>query len=470
MRVRHRIPSIFNLSMVDVLCCALGCVILLWLVNLREAKEHEDTAAAQSRRSAELLETAQAERDRVYAQLREVEEKVKAVEEDRARVRGEVEKQTAAARELADKLRASAERVAALEEELKAAGGRVATLEDATRRDAAKLRELKAVAAAVPGLRDDLKAARKRYANEEAMAQALEKEVEQRARSAADLEKRLEELRTERVALKQDLDAKEKALAEARGYKDRWSASEERAQALERKFGRQLETLEEEKKALRAEASRYRAAADNRFAGITLTGRRVVFLVDTSGSMELVDENTPAPNKWPEVRQTLTRILRSLPDLEKFQVIAFAERPSYLLGSPDRWIDYDARTSPDKAAAALAAIKPNGGTNLYDAFEAAFRLRAQGLDTVYLLSDGLPNVGPGLRPEEEGRLGEVQRGNILGKHLRRTLQDNWNRPSRSQPRVKINAVGFFYESPDLGAFLWALARENDGSFVGMSRP
>src|SRR3954469_13711882 len=111
MRVRHRIPSIFTLSMVDVLCCALGCVILLWLVNLREAKEHEDNAAAQSRRGAELLESAQAERDRGYAQLGEVEDKVKAAEEDRARVRGEVERQTAAARDLADKLRASAGRV-----------------------------------------------------------------------------------------------------------------------------------------------------------------------------------------------------------------------------------------------------------------------------------------------------------------------------------------------------------------------
>ena len=36
--------------------------------------------------------------------------------------------------------------------------------------------------------------------------------------------------------------------------------------------------------------------------------------------------------------------------------------------------------------------------------------------------------------------------------------------------VRINAVGFFYESPDVGAFLWALARENEGSFVGMSKP
>jgi hypothetical protein len=36
--------------------------------------------------------------------------------------------------------------------------------------------------------------------------------------------------------------------------------------------------------------------------------------------------------------------------------------------------------------------------------------------------------------------------------------------------VRINTIGFFYESPDLGAFLWALARENEGSFVGMSKP
>jgi len=33
--------------------------------------------------------------------------------------------------------------------------------------------------------------------------------------------------------------------------------------------------------------------------------------------------------------------------------------------------------------------------------------------------------------------------------------------------VRINAVGFFFESPDVGAFLWALAREHRGSFVGL---
>ena len=52
--------------------------------------------------------------------------------------------------------------------------------------------------------------------------------------------------------------------------------------------------LNREKQALADQTSRALAAAENRFEGIALTGRRVVFLVDMSGSMELVDEKTPA--------------------------------------------------------------------------------------------------------------------------------------------------------------------------------
>src|SRR5712692_8340309 len=54
MQIRHRIPTIFNLSMVDVLCCALGCVILLWLLNLREAKQKAEEAGQTDQRLAEV--------------------------------------------------------------------------------------------------------------------------------------------------------------------------------------------------------------------------------------------------------------------------------------------------------------------------------------------------------------------------------------------------------------------------------
>ena len=67
-------------------------------------------------------------------------------------------------------------------------------------------------------------------------------------------------------------------------------------------------------------------------------------------------------------------------------------------------------------------------------------------------------------------LKETDSSEILAKHIRGLLRRDWNRPLAGRPRVRINTIGFFYESPDVGAFLWALARENDGSFVGMSKP
>ncbi len=106
-----------------------------------------------------------------------------------------------------------------------------------------------------------------------------------------------------------------------------------------------MATLEDEKKGLAAAAERERLAADNRFAGIQLTGRRVVFLIDMSGSMEYVDEKTLAPEKWSGVRETLGKIMRSLPELEKYQIICFSDKVTFLLGNVDAWLDFDRRSA-----------------------------------------------------------------------------------------------------------------------------
>src|SRR5206468_3254350 len=67
MRARHRIPTIFNLSMVDVLCCALGCVILLWLLNLREAKHRAVLAGTTTERLTATQKELQAAQDELTA-------------------------------------------------------------------------------------------------------------------------------------------------------------------------------------------------------------------------------------------------------------------------------------------------------------------------------------------------------------------------------------------------------------------
>jgi hypothetical protein len=108
---------------------------------------------------------------------------------------------------------------------------------------------------------------------------------------------------------------------------------------------------------------------------------------------------------------------------------------------------------------------------MYLGLEKAFSLRSNGLDTVYLFSDGLPTSGPGLTAaQQSANLSEPELGVILGRHIRDTLIRDWNRAEVGRTRVKVNSVGFYFESPDVGAFLWSLSRENEGSFVGMSRP
>lgn len=470
MRVRHRIPSIFNLSMVDVFCCALGCVILLWLINLREARYHEESAEEEHLRITTELAGIRAERDKALAKKMQLETRLEALQKDKNDLQNILSAKQAEAADLSRRLQTSAKRIVALESDLserqkrqEAEMARSETLENELRRSEKRgeketlrgrelaeelaaarlhLKELNAMAKLVPSLQAELKGAQQQYAAEKALSSALEKEISQRMRDLKSADQNLEKLTTSRRSLERDIEARDKEMA----------------------------ALRQQNKTLQGETARVRAAAEQRFAGITLTGRRVLFLVDMSGSMDLVDENTKAPTKWADVRNTIARLMGSLPDLEKYQVIVFAEKASFLFEGEEDWLDFKTQSSPERVKNSLAKITPKGGTNMYAALQLAFRLRGKGMDTIYLFSDGLPNMGEGVSPEMLNTLKEVERNDRLARHIRRTLQSNWNRPLPNQPRVRINAIGFFYESPDVGAFLWALARENDGSFVGMSRP
>jgi chromosome segregation ATPase len=502
MRVRHKVPQLFSLSMVDVLCCALGCVILMWLLNARQSDEDVEEirqdaasrlAAAQRDQDAQLA-AARREQSSQMASARSEQEKLRkriaALLTDRekaaglqARLEEEIRTLTDARRTLQTGLASQQTRARDLEAKLKTSSARVIALEADVRTGTTKLEaerkkagnlstRLDEAETKLKELRGDLARADARMRSERDRADGLRRTIENGKRDLAAVNRSLEDAQKAKSALEKSLAQRDKELTAARLYKDRAEAAEERERFLAKQLKdraaamdqatRTLAALEKEKRALRVKE-------ESRFAGIALTGKRVIFLVDMSGSMDYVDENTRAPEKWAEVRSTVARLLRSLPELEKYQVITFAAKSDFPLGSAGKWLEND-KDSADKVLRALAAIKPEGGTNMYTALEAAFRYRADGLDTVYLLSDGLPNLGEGLTAQQTRDLSELQRGEALGKHVLKTLKTDWNKALAARARVKINTIGFFYESPDLGAFLWALARGNDGSFVGMSKP
>jgi chromosome segregation ATPase len=571
MRIRHRTPTIFSLSLMDILCCALGCVIILWLIEgekqkaiARRAQESEKQAnklpkmAENLRTVRELLATAEKERDNSRKTLAELTTEKESLDRDLALRLKEIErlKKEAAAtglnleqlrlahaklqdesvnlqkqlktfrvsektlRELlatAEKERDNSRKTLAelstkkesldrdlalrlkeierLKKEATATGLNLETtsrdLTAARKRATDLAQKLEATqtvldktdktAREVPKLRADLAAALDRLSDEQKAALALKTNLEKQQKALADARQEMAALEKARRLLEDSLDNKTKDLARALVLKERLAEAEKKREQVEKLLGLNekelgkalaaVERAEEEKRKAQAEATRTRAAAEQRFAGITLKGKRVIFLVDTSGSMDLLDERTAAPSKWIDVRRTVVQVMHSLPDLAQFQVIAFAEDAQFLLGKPGEWLDYDPKTSEQAILNELAKLKPKGGTNMYQAMEAAFRYRGKGLDSIYLFSDGLPNAGEGLTPTQERTIqDQTQRSTLLAHYIRNKVRNDWNRPQVGSDRVRVNSVGFFFESPDVGAFLWGLSRENEGSFVGMSKP
>jgi hypothetical protein len=475
--------------MVDVLCCALGCVILLWLLGAKQG--HDDAeerrteveglrlaARAERERGEKRLASERersekrlvSERDRAVALEARLAERIRALEEVRDGLRTDLAAQQDRARKLDAQLKTSLARVSSLEADVKSGAARL----DAERKRAGRLdRKVTDLEAGLKDLRTDLNRVRARHERDRESADEMRRTIDARQRELAALNRALDEARAARGKLEKTLAARDKELAGARLYKDRLVSAEERERFLEKQLKDRQSAMQEAGRTLAALQRRtvtLEAAAKGRFAGIELTGKRVVFLVDISGSMMLLDESTKAPNKWLEVRNTVARLMRSLPELEKFQVITFNNKIAYPMGNDGKWLAHEGEASVKKVQDQLAKVQVRSGTNMYLALDAAFRFRKDGLDTVYLLSDGLPNQGEGVDPSKLKSLRELDRGMMLGRYIRTKLKVDWNREQKGKERVKINTIGFFYESPDLGAFLWALARENEGSFVGMSKP
>jgi len=457
MRQRHRPPNLVSMWMLDVFCCALGCVILLLLLKMRESS----IIAEESAQVSSIL-------DDTRLTLADVQEGSRVLTAD-------VADRDATLLLLTQDRDEQAKNLALTRTERDALARKLALAEDTVKTTEAELALV----------RKNLDEMARKLALTQEKSTTTQADLATRSSEVAALSKKLTDLQKADDDLQRLIREKEKTRAElarqSLDLSDRLSAAEKRAGNADKRVTEMqkqiadasvtIVDLQGTKAKLADKIDKLTIESDQRFAGIAMTGKNVVFLVDMSGSMDRIDENTIDPAKWPTVRDTLLRLMRSLPDLSQYQVILFSSRVSYMLGSDGQWLTYERDKSIEQVRRAMTAIKPVGDTNLYNALEETFKFRAKGLDTVYLVSDGLPTSGPGLTPAEEKSLqNEQERGVVLAKHLRRTLRTTWNPPSDGRPRVRINAVGFFYESPDVGAFLWALARENDGSFVGMSRP
>jgi predicted nucleic acid-binding Zn-ribbon protein len=493
--------------MLDVFCCALGCVTLLFLLNSRMATDAvtanknalRDLQSADKRLAAAItsLESTKirliseaAEREKLAAALTREEALRLALTADADKLRTALtaaEKDQTDTKKRLDLARDDAKAAQALLDSYQSDLKVIEKKADATAKDLAAARAQATDAA-------DLLAKRKREADALAkqmttaatqmselqkLVRAKDDEREVLTARADTMKKELIDLEARLRATQRDLDvqlAATKAAAKAAGdelaqAKAQSAAAQAQIKDLSQKVNdanASIIDLQGDKAKLADKFDKMQRDSESRFAGIAMTGARVVFLVDMSGSMGKRDLNSLDNTKWATVAETVTKVMRSIPTLDKYQVIVFSSRANWLFGNGE-WQTYSGETSAKGVRDALLAVQPKDDTNMHAGFEKAFTLKPSGLDTIYLFSDGLPTSGPNLTPAQEA-LSESERGVILGKEVRELLARRWNAPAAGRSRVRINSVGFYFESAEVGAFLWAMSRENDGSFVGMSKP
>jgi HEAT repeat protein len=193
---------------------------------------------------------------------------------------------------------------------------------------------------------------------------------------------------------------------------------------------------------------------------IAVKSDRMVFVVDTSGSMNELfgdlyagtgaapkgKEGRQGASKLDRLKEELIRVIRNLDDGDRFQIVAFSSQVKTAFPS----LTFATKDQKRAAERFVKLLVADGGTALWNGLEAALKqscavpgLAATGADTIFLLTDGEPTSGSLVEPAD----------------ITRAVQ-TLNRGAR----VEVNTI-FVGPESGAGALLLAqLARDSGGEY------
>jgi HEAT repeat protein len=180
-------------------------------------------------------------------------------------------------------------------------------------------------------------------------------------------------------------------------------------------------------------ARKARPGGSTTYYGLPVDSNRVIFVIDQSGSMAIRSEEGK-PSDWEKAVKETLNVVDGLRAKARLNLVLFETNVRAW-----RKTLVELKTRERIALRKyLSRQKPRGGTNLYDALKKA--LLSQGVDSIFLLSDGLPETGAYTKPEDILReIGKLNRSRRIAIH--------------------VVAIGFDTK------FLEQLAEQNGGRYV-----
>ncbi|MCZ6688998.1 MAG: HEAT repeat domain-containing protein [Planctomycetota bacterium] len=181
-----------------------------------------------------------------------------------------------------------------------------------------------------------------------------------------------------------------------------------------------------------------------RYFSLVVTSKKVIFLLDTSGSMAAKVTISEGPMSTGRIRdkkiniakRELIKVLKTFRKDTSYNVLIFADEITPLWGR----LRKATRGTTKKAIPFIEGLTALGGTNIFDTLVQA--LRDKKVETIYLLSDGDPSSGAITDPDEILR--QVQKLNASRK-------------------IEINTIDLSGQS----TFLNRLSQQNGGRYVSV---
>lgn len=227
-------------------------------------------------------------------------------------------------------------------------------------------------------------------------------------------------------------------------------------------LGIERDGLIAEVRRLRYEADLLRANEVGRyFVGLSKEDKKVLFVVDHSGSMaEPVVASSSSKgiqDRWQDVTSAIRAWLTKIPSIESAALILFSSRVrayprDYSLVKMDR-TDGVAAERGSELTSELDKVEPKGGTNMVEAMELALS-QYRDVDAIVLFTDGRPT-------------GERESDNSSASTLCRKILDKLDQAlsAGKVPRIYVVALGDYFDD-EFGKFLVTLTTRTGGSFRG----
>jgi molybdopterin converting factor small subunit len=205
-----------------------------------------------------------------------------------------------------------------------------------------------------------------------------------------------------------------------------------------------VEDLKKQNEALKKEVKDASVIA---LFGIVTKANSVTLLVDLSGSIAAEDKNDI--DYRPRIRKICEDIINALKPTQRLQIIGFHAPNGVRLPT---WQERPVLLSPAETSAAKSFVQTilaqaGGTTPTGEGLRAALQ---QGTEAIFLITDGAPSDGKGVR-----------------KALAEQILQDATQQNQGKAEIHSIAIGHYNAQPFLLDFLMDLAKQNRGQFIGM---